>query len=251
MKKYLLAILFFISCLAFADDNQILIREANKEYNEGLYGQAIELYEKAMENGYESFELYYNLGNAYFKLNNLASAILFFEKAKKLNPNDEDINFNLKIANSRIVDKIETVPELFYVRWWNSMIYALNVDEWAWVNILSFSLALVLILVFLLSQSIWLKKTSFWLGILILLFSISSYLLSSQKYNSFLKNHEAIVFTPTVTVKSSPSKTGIDLFVIHEGTKLQITDQVGDNWYEVKIANGSVGWIPATDIRKI
>ena len=251
MKQILFTILFLITNLAYADDNQILITEANKEYNEGLYEQAIELYEKVLEDGKESSELYYNLGNAYFKLNNLASAILYYEKAKKLDPNDDDINFNLNIANSRIVDKIETVPELFYIRWWNSMIYALNVDGWAMVNSISFSLVLLFLLVFLLSKTIFLKKIAFWLGMILIVISASSYLLSNQKYRSFLDNHEAIVFTPTVTIKSSPSKTGIDLFVIHEGTKVQIIDHVGDNWYEVKIANGSVGWLQAPDIKKI
>ncbi|OYT14269.1 MAG: hypothetical protein B6I19_00830 [Bacteroidetes bacterium 4572_114] len=228
----------------------ILLEEANKVYNEGSYGQAIELYEKVLENGYTSAEVYYNLGNAFFKQNNFAAAILNYEKAKKIEPNDEDINFNLKIANNRIVDKIETVPELFYLQWWNSLIYALTVDQWGWTGLISFFLLLVMALIFLLSRIVWLKKLSFWFGLLFLLISISTYALANQKFNSFRKDHEAIVFTPTVTVKSSPSESSIDLFVIHEGTKVELTDNLGD-WYEIKIANGSVGWIKNDDIEKI
>jgi len=227
-----------------------LLEEANKVYNEGSYGQAIELYEKVLENGYTSAEVYYNLGNAFFKQNNFAAAILNYEKAKKIEPNDEDINFNLKIANNRIVDKIETVPELFYLQWWNSLIYALTVDQWGWTGLISFFLLLVMALIFLLSRIVWLKKLSFWFGLLFLLISISTYALANQKFNSFRKDHEAIVFTPTVTVKSSPSESSIDLFVIHEGTKVELTDNLGD-WYEIKIANGSVGWIKNDDIEKI
>lgn len=248
--KIFLSILLLSLSVANAGDNAILLEEANKVYNEGSYGQAIELYEKVLENGYTSAEVYYNLGNAFFKQNNFAAAILNYEKAKKIEPNDEDINFNLKIANNRIVDKIETVPELFYLQWWNSLIYALTVDQWGWTGLISFFLLLVMALIFLLSRIVWLKKLSFWFGLLFLLISISTYALANQKFNSFRKDHEAIVFTPTVTVKSSPSESSIDLFVIHEGTKVELTDNLGD-WYEIKIANGSVGWIKNDDIEKI
>ncbi len=250
MKIFLSILLLLSLSVANAGDNAILLEEANKVYNEGSYGQAIELYEKVLENGYTSAEVYYNLGNAFFKQNNFAAAILNYEKAKKIEPNDEDINFNLKIANNRIVDKIETVPELFYLQWWNSLIYALTVDQWGWTGLISFFLLLVMALIFLLSRIVWLKKLSFWFGLLFLLISISTYALANQKFNSFRKDHEAIVFTPTVTVKSSPSESSIDLFVIHEGTKVELTDNLGD-WYEIKIANGSVGWIKNDDIEKI
>ncbi len=250
MRILFVIILFFSLSSSIADDNQILLVEANKVYNEGSFEQAAELYEKVIENGYESAEVYYNLGNAFFKQNKIAAAILNYEKAKKLEPNDENINFNLKIANSRIVDKIETVPELFYMQWWNTLIHALTVDQWGMLSAATFILLLFMILVFLLSRIVWLKKLSFWFGVLFLLASISTYALANQKFNSFKKDYEAIVFTPTVTVKSSPTESSIDLFVIHEGTKVELTDNVGE-WYEIIIANGSVGWVRATDIEKI
>jgi hypothetical protein len=113
-----------------------------------------------------------------------------------------------------------------------------------------FTLLLIMALVFLLSRVVWLKKVSFWFGLLFLISSLSTYALANQKFNSFKKDHEAIVFTPTVTVKSSPTESSIDLFVIHEGTKVELLDNVGD-WYEIVIANGSVGWMKGGDIRKI
>ncbi len=250
MRIFLAIILFFSLSFVKADDNQILVDEANKVYNEGSFEQATELYEKVIENGYESAEVYYNLGNAFFKQNKFAAAILYYEKAKKLEPNDEDINFNLNIVNNRIVDKIETVPELFYIQWWNSLIYALTVDQWGMLSAVFFILLLLMALIFLLTRIIWLKKVSFWFGLLFLISSVSTYALANQKFNSFKKDHEAIVFTPTVTVKSSPTESSIDLFVIHEGTKVELLDNVGD-WYEISIANGSVGWIKVNDIRKI
>jgi tetratricopeptide (TPR) repeat protein len=250
MRIFFVIILFFSLSLVNADDNQILLDEANKVYNEGSFEQAVELYEKVLENGFESAEVYYNLGNSFFKQNKIAAAILYYEKAKKLEPNDEDINFNLKIANNRIVDKIETVPELFYIQWWNTLIYALTVDQWGLLSAAFFALLLVMALIFFLSRVVWLKKVSFWFGVIFLISSLSTYALANQKFNSFKKDHEAIVFTPTVTVKSSPTESSIDLFVIHEGTKVELLDNVGE-WHEISIANGSVGWIKVTDIRKI
>jgi len=250
MRIFLVIILIFSMLLAKADDNQILLDEANKVYNEGSFEQATELYEKVIENGFESAEVYYNLGNAYFKQNNFAAAILYYEKAKKLEPNDEDINFNLKIANNSIVDKIETVPELFYIQWWNTLLYALTVDQWGMLSAAFFALLLIMVLVFLLTRVVVLKKVSFWFGLLFLVSSVSTYALANQKFNSFKKDHEAIIFTPTVTVKSSPTESSIDLFVIHEGTKVELLDNVGE-WYEVSIANGSIGWIKNEDLRKI
>ncbi len=250
MRIFFAIILFLGFSTVKADDNMILLQEANKDYNEGSYSEAAELYQKVIDNGYESAEVYYNLGNVFFKQNNYAAAILYYEMAKKLDPNDEDIAFNLKIANSRIVDKIEPVPELFYVKWWKTLVNTLSVDQWGTLSIVFFVLLLIMLTAFLLSQVIWLKKSAFWLGLLFLFGTVFTFTLANQKYKSFKNDHEAIVFTPTVTIKSSPSENSKDLFVIHEGTKVKITEHIED-WYEIKIANGSVGWIKADDIRKI
>lgn len=250
MKKILIFIFLLTCYVANADNNQLLIEEAGKLYNEGTYDQALELYLKVLENGFESAELYYNIANTHFKMNDLAPAILYYEKAAKINPSDEDIQFNLAIANSRIIDKIETVPEMFYKRWWNSLIFTFSVDGWAVISLVAFVLLLVSVLCFYLFDVVTIKKTAFWTGIAFFIISVSTFALANQKYNSFKKDHEAIVFTPTVTVKSSPAENSIDLFVIHEGTKVQITDNVGD-WTEIRIANGTVGWLKTEDLIKI
>jgi tetratricopeptide (TPR) repeat protein len=250
IKIYTILAFVFIASTTFADDNQLLLEEANKSYSEDNFDRAIELYQKVIENGVESAGVYFNLGNAYFKINDMPSAILFYEKAKKLNPSDEDIQENLKIANSRIVDKIETVPDIFYKRWWKNLLYAFTVDQWAIISLVSFGMIFLMLLFFLLTNIFWIKKTSFWLGILFIVVSAATWMLANQKYKTFTEDHQAIVFTPTLTVKSSPSETGIDLFVIHEGTKVHITDHIAE-WYEVKIANGSVGWVKEQSIKKI
>ena len=249
-KKNIVFIFLLVSLALFGQNEKVLIEEANKEYSQGLYDTAIELYQEIINSGYESSELYYNLGNAYFKIHDLASAILYYEKAKKLDPNDEDINFNLNIANTRIVDKIEPVPELFYVRWWNSLLYALSLDDWAKIGLTAFILTFILATIFFLSRTIILRKLSFWAGIILLIISLFTFALSNQKYNSFRQDHEAVIFTPTITVKSSPNEDSIDLFVLHEGTKVQITDHIG-GWYEIKIASGDVGWLKSEDLKTI
>jgi len=227
-----------------------LISRANQAYNQGLYDSAITLYTTVLDEGLESNELYYNMGNAYFKSNKLPSAILYYEKAKKLSPNDEDVNFNLSIANSMIVDKIEKVPELFYKQWWNYFYNAFNEDMWTILSIISWLILLVLIGVFILTKSRSIKKVSFYLGLLFILISVATFGLSSQKYYYTKENKEAIIFTPTITAKSSPTLSAVDLFVIHEGTKVRIVDEV-QGWAKIKIRNGSIGWLPVDSMKRI
>lgn len=227
-----------------------LIRNAEAQYNEGNYFEAIENYEQVISLGYDAAEIYYNLGNSYYKLNDFTSAILFYEKARKLDPNDEDIYFNLQLANSRIIDKIEPVPELFYISWWKNLRNLLSVDGWARTALISFLVFLILIAVFLINRRLLLRKISFWSGIIILLISIFAFILAAQKYNRYIAHSEAIIFTPTVTVKSSPSEKSVDLFVIHEGTKVEIRDVIKD-WNEIRIANGSIGWVKENTLKRI
>ena len=251
MKKIaLLIVVFILTIVSFASENQLIIARANKAYTDGMFNNAVELYKQVLTSGNESWELYYNLGNSYYKLNDFASAILNYEKARKLNPGNEDINFNLKVANNKIADKIEPLPEMFYKRWHRSLVELFPVDTWAMIVILSFILSLVSGLLYFISQRIYLKKIVFWAGVVFFLFSLLSFHLSYQNYQALQDNTEAIIFTPTVTIKSSPDEKSIDLFVLHEGTKVRILDNIG-NWYEIRIANGSVGWLPVSSIEKI
>jgi len=249
-KTALLIVVLILTIVSFASENQLIIARANKAYTDGMFNNAVELYKQVLTSGNESWELYYNLGNSYYKLNDFASAILNYEKARKLNPGNEDINFNLKVANNKITDKIEPLPEMFYKRWHRSLVELFPVDIWARIVILSFILSLVSGLLYFISQRIYLKKIGFWAGVVFFLFSILSFHFSYQNYQTLQDNTEAIIFTPTVTIKSSPDEKSIDLFVLHEGTKVRILDNIG-NWYEIRIANGSVGWLPVSSIEKI
>ncbi|MFU8842736.1 MAG: tetratricopeptide repeat protein [Bacteroidales bacterium] len=251
MKKTVWITLLMIGFLSTsAAEIDTLFFKANAAYANEYYEDAIHYYNKIIDAGFESPTLYFNLGNAYFKSQDMPSAILYYEKALKFSPNDEDIRFNLQTANTRIVDKIETVPELFIYAWWRSFYNMMPVDNWAILSVTGFIIFIVLFLFYLLSRYILIRKLAFFTGLFVLLMTIVSFSFAARKYYNFHHHKTAIVFTPTITVKSSPNPNSVDLFVIHEGSKVVIRDMVGE-WYEIRIANGSVGWLPASSLRKI
>lgn len=251
LKKSVLLLFGLIqSLLIIAADPDSLIQEGNIYYNEGLYNDAISMYEQVLDQNYESAALYYNLGNAYFKTRDMASAILYYEKARKLDPDNPNLLHNLEVANSRIADKIEEVPQFFLKRWWNNIYNAFSADSWTYIALALFFVLLFLAVAFFITRSRKIKIISFWTGLVFLILSIAGFLIASEKHQHSLQHNEAIVFTSTVTVKSSPTRNSVDLFVLHEGTKVRLMDEVSD-WYEIRIANGSVGWLPSSAVKKI
>ncbi len=240
----------FTSVYSQENDYQLLYKIGNQQYNEANFDSALVAYNKIYESGHTSAELLYNIGNAHFKLRQIPAAILFYEKALKLSPNDADIMHNLSIANSRIVDKIEPVPQLFFKNWWDTFYKMFSADWWAIISLISLGFLLALTFVFIVSENRSSRKIAFFLGLIFLLITTGTIGMASQKYYYTKSVNEAIVFTPTITVKSSPSASSVDLFVLHEGTKVSLLDEV-DGWKEIKIANGSVGWMPSESLRGI
>ena len=208
------------------------------------------MYKSIIAAGYESVDLYYNLGNACYKQNDISSAILYYEKAHKLDPGNEDVNFNLKIANTKITDKIEAIPELFYKRWYRKLIESYSVDKWSKTGVVLLCLGLFAGLFYFVSRTLIIRKAGFWLGFVFILISLFSFLFAWQSYNNIMHRKEAIIFAPTVTIKSSPDEKSVDLFVLHEGAKVELIDNIG-TWYEIRIANGSVGWLYESAIERI
>jgi tetratricopeptide (TPR) repeat protein len=247
----LVMVLFsFTTLQSQENDYQLLYNIGNQQYNEANFDSALIVYNKIYDSGHTSAELLYNIGNTYFKLKQIPSAILFYEKALKLSPYDADIMHNLSLANSRIVDKIEPVPQLFFKNWWDTFYKMFSADWWAIISLISVGVLLVLMFVFIVSENRSSRKISFFLGLIFLLIATGTIGMASQKYYYTKSVNEAIVFTPTITVKSSPSDSSVDLFVLHEGTKVNLLDEV-EGWKEIKIANGSVGWMPSESLRDI
>ena len=250
MNKLLVVFLFLLPGLTFAVNPEITVAKANKAYTDGFFDNAIELYKSVISEGYESVDLYYNLGNACYKQNDISSAILYYEKAHKLDPGNEDVNFNLKIANTKITDKIESIPELFYKRWYRKLIESYSVDKWSKTGLVFLCLGLIAGLFYFVSRTLITRKFGFWLGIVLILISLFSFLFAWQSYNDIMHRKEAIIFAPTVTIKSSPDEKSVDLFVLHEGAKVELIDNIG-TWYEIRITNGSVGWLNESTVERI
>jgi len=230
--------------------NETLFQQANEEYRQKNYDKAIVAYEKILSTGHESSILYYNLGNAWFKKNDLPRAILFYEKSLKLNPGDADVQFNLKVANSRITDKIDVLPELFYKRWWKEARSFFSVDGWAVVTLLSLLVFFILLTLYLVMRPLFIRRSAFFASVFVLVLSVISMVFAYQSYHLLTRQQEAIVFEPAVSVKSSPDEVSTDLFMLHEGTKVRILDNVGD-WYRVVIASGSDGWVNSQSLKVI
>ncbi|MDH6303823.1 tetratricopeptide (TPR) repeat protein [Parabacteroides sp. PF5-5] len=241
----------FIQALAwnvYAQDT--MIKEAETAYAQENYAKAIELYEEILKDNGASAEIYYNLGNAYYKDGGVASAILNYERALLLDPGDADIRFNLQMARMRTVDKIEPLGEFFLVRWYDNIQNMGSANSWAILGIVSFLLFIFSLLLFFFSRWIRMKKVGFYLGIVCLLVVIFANIFAKNQKSEIVNRTSAIVFSPTVTVKSSPDASGTDLFILHEGTKVFVKSSLGA-WNEIELEDGNVGWMPGKDIEII
>ena len=249
MKKIVIYLLCVVAGLTAAYGQESLTR-ANEAYAQEDYIKAIELYEQtAREHGVSS-DLYYNLGNAYYKHNEFAKAILNYERALLLNPGNEDARFNLDMANTHIVDKIDPVGRFFLSVWIDTMRSYLSSNTWAVIGIIAFFLFIGGCYLYLVTRSVPLKKIGFFGGIVLLLIAIMANCFAWGLNEKQEIRNEAIVFDATVSVKSSPAESGTDLFVLHEGTKVVVLSKVGE-WSEVKISDGNRGWLPSAAIEII
>ena len=228
-----------------------LWNSANNAYVEGLWEDAISGYDMIAGLGLESAALYCNTGNAYFKSGNISKAILNYERALKLDPSYEDARYNLELSNNMIQDRIDPVPDFILKVWAKDLCWLMDSDGWAVAFIIMFALMLAMILLFVLSPSVAGRRTGFFTGIVFLLLAIMSLSFSLWQKNDYMKSDKAIVMRPVSSVKSSPSsEASQDLFVLHEGTKVDILDQVG-SWSNIELADGRQGWIRTSDIEKI
>lgn len=247
--KRLLFFLGLLSCgfNANAFNPKELIKQGNEFYSKNEFEKASNKYQTVIDSGYVSSELYYNLGNAFFKQHNIKSAILSYERAKLLNPGDKSIDFNLELSRSFAIDKIEALPDLFFISWYKWLRNRLSTDGWAVLSVFTFLITLGSSLLYLLTFKMGLKKIGFWIGCACLSISLLSFVFGFQLQKTQRAQNTAIIFTPMVTLKSSPAESGTNLFILHEGTKVEILDNVGD-WRFVTIADGNKGWVKIGDM---
>jgi tetratricopeptide (TPR) repeat protein len=235
---------------SFSNNIDSVLSKANLAYKESNFTEASALYQSIVDSGYHSAEIYYNIGNTFFKQNDFPRAILNYERALLLNPTDEDINFNLEKSRTFVVDKIEVIPEFFIKTWIKNTIVILSSDTWALFAVILFIVSVSGFLFFFLTNKTAVKKLVFSFSVL---FTLSFLLFGffSIKSKNYIKNSQsAIVMTQTVTVKSSPDREGMDVFIIHEGCKVSILRKLA-GWCEVRIADGKQGWLEEDEIEKI
>ncbi|MDG1477351.1 MAG: tetratricopeptide repeat protein [Vicingaceae bacterium] len=250
--KRLTIILFFIlvSTSSFAGNFQTDLLFANDAYSKGQYKEAIVMYQTVLDADNISTDIYYNLGNCYYKTDNIPRAILNYEKALKLKPDNEDALFNLAMANKLTVDKVDRLPELFIGSTWRNLITSKTVDNWAYYTIGLIFLSLLLFISYLLMQQVIIKKAGFYGGMLFLGLALFTFLMAAQHNGIIQQSSEAIIFAPTITIQSEPNESSEKLFTLHEGTKVTLLEENSD-WSKIKLPNGNVGWIKSEEIEKI
>ena len=253
MMRRSFKILFLLSVFAIAyaarlsaDNTDSLWIKANDAYSISEFNKALELYGKIESQGLESWKLYYNMGNACFKTGNKGMAILYYEKALKLNPSESDILNNLSLVRMQTLDKITPIPEFVISTFVKRVQNLLSSDAWTWLSVLLFAVMLLLLICYRFADRSRVKKLSFALSIGVALMFVVSLVFAINLRNRALSYDYGIITQPVCNVKSAPNNGGGNLFVLHEGTKIEILEQVG-GWSKIEIADGRQGWTEQRD----
>lgn len=247
MRK-LFYIFFIINTLPLFSQTKT---DADSAYARNEYQQAAAMYEQIIEEQGISADVYYNLGNAYFKQDNIAKAILNYERALKLNPASDDIAFNLELANSKTIDKVEAQPSFFITTWYKGLLNSATETTWAVWAIIFFIIAVISILGYLYLSAVIIRKIGFISACICIVLCVIFNIFASQQRNYLLNHTDAIIMEQSLDVKSTPDEQGTLLFVIHEGHKVKIVDDSMQNWKEIQLEDGKQGWVKSTDIEVI
>ncbi len=251
MKKlFFVVIILIVNGYNFSFQFQDKLEQANKLYQNEEYQKALEVYQEVFRSGYESAELYYNIGNCYYRKGEIGNAILFYEKALKLNPDDEDINYNLSIAKAHTVDKINEVPKMFLVEWWENLLSWFTLNQWSIITAIGYLITIIGFALYFLANTFSARKLGFYLGVAFLSFSILLGITLASKYNYENSVEYGILLEKSITAKQSPDENSTDAFLIHEGVKFSIEDEF-ENWVKIRLADGKVGWLPSNTFGKI
>ncbi|MCK4747179.1 MAG: tetratricopeptide repeat protein [Bacteroidales bacterium] len=250
MKKVNTILLLLALMVQVSATSDSLFQKANGLYQEGEYEAALAAYRTIISSGFESRHLYYNMGNAAFRSNNIGQAILYYEKTLKLDPSHEDAIHNLEYVSQYRIDAFEPVPELFISSWMQTLVNSSSERAWSMLAILLFAVALGSLIMYLFAKSLALKKAGFFTALLgLVLFGLTLTFALSQN-RSIVKPDTAIILSPSVVVRSSPSDSGTELFILHEGTKVHVSEEVS-GWHNIRVIDGREGWILGDDFESI
>ncbi len=249
MKKLLYLVILLVSFSSFGQ-NENIFEQGKELYKNGKYQQAITAWMQILDKGEHSAELYFNLGNAQYKLNHIGPSVYYYEKALQLSPNDSDIKNNLAFAENARIDSIEPLPKTVFSKWYHSISGVFTFNGWA---ILAVALSMFFVALFLFYYFAFSERrkrlifvSSMFVGILL----IASLTMAFSTYGDYSKNQPAVIFASEIEIKTAPTMGSDVAFVLHEGTKVQISAQDG-NWYRIILADGKDGWIPSTDLKQL
>ena len=246
MKKIFIT-LILLSVMAFSQSVQQSLKDANQYYKSGNYKGAITGYEAAIHGGYQGVSLFYNLGNAYYRTGKFGLAIYYYEKAFQLSPDDEDIQHNLIIANSKIIDRVDVVPKFFLFSWWEAMQNLFHPYAWKVFMFLVYLCLIFLIGIFFTAKKPSIKKYSFFSAVSVLFILMLSLVLFITQQHQIENYHYGIVLEQTVNVKSSPDEKSSDAFILHEGIKVKVEDKL-EGWNKIRLSDGKIGWMESSAI---
>jgi tetratricopeptide (TPR) repeat protein len=227
-----------------------MMQKANELYQKNNYAGAAEIYQKLVDSAYEGTALYYNLGNAYYRLNKIGYAILNYERALRLSPGDDDAQHNLALANTKTIDKIESLPKFFIFQWWEGLLAMFTLSGWTYAAYIFYLVILISLAFYFFSRKPQVQRYSFLTGILSAVFLLITAALLIVKLNREVNIKNAIIVEPTVITKVSPDKDSNDAFVIHEGLKVRLEDNL-DGWVEIRLQDGKIGWTNVQNLRII
>jgi tetratricopeptide (TPR) repeat protein len=250
MKRIMLILSAMLSFCTLALATSTDVSQANQLYIKGNYSDAAKLYEKVLSTEGVAPELYLNLGNAYYKSNEIGRSILNYERALRLSPMYDDARVNLELAQLKVVDNNIQNNTFFVGRWIDNLIKMLDSNQWFFISFSVFLICIICSFIFVFGPIRLLRKYAFYLGLILFVFSLLSFVFSGIRKNQIMNHSEAIVMTGTISVKSSPDKSGTDLFQLHEGTKVIVKSTLG-KWTEIKLGNGNIGWVEQENIEKI
>lgn len=254
MKKIFLIIVLFLNILSVSAvekaEATMMWQQANEAYTKGNYVEALAIYNRLEKEVGISASLYYNIGNCYFKENRLGKAIIYFNRAQRLDPSNEDISHNLAVANALTSSKINEVPKFFLYSWLEKAANIMSSDSWAQVSIIFLAVLLSMLIAFLLSRKSNRRKITFSIGIAALVITLLAGMASTYQRNVQLSDEQGVIMNNAVAVKSSPDDSGKDIFVLNEGVKVEIKEQVG-KWSKITIASGDTGWVITSNIEII
>lgn len=241
---YIVICAFFFSVKGYSND---LLRDAEKAYDSKKYKEAIRDYEQLVKDGYKSYQLYYNLGNAYYRNNEIGKAIYYYELARKINPNDEDVRLNLGIASAKTIDKIDSKENFFITAVKTNILSSFDTTTWAWLTIVSFFLAALLFFVFVNSSVMLVKRIAFLFSCLLIIGFALTYFLGYSALKARMENKFAIITSKEVKIMNEPTLSATFKFSLHEGTKIRVVENNGD-WLLIKLDNGNEGWVKTGDV---